>query len=106
MLAAREGKGAAVTALVENNASVDLQNTNGTTALNFASQYNRTSVVKYLVGVGADQSLKDNSGETALDRATSWGYAEVVAILKNPEKVRAVRSTSPSLPFFLNITAV
>ena len=101
MWAAANGKGAAVTALVENDASVDLQNKSGTTALIFASSYNHASVVTYLVGVGADQSIKSSRGGTALDWATERGYAEVVAILKNAaEKVRAVRSTSPSLPFF------
>lgn len=106
MGATNRGNGAAVTALVENNASVDLQDEHGNTPLYYASRNNQPSIVKCLVGVGADQSIKDNNGRTALDIATNRGYAEVVAILKNPEKVRAVRPTSPSLPLFLNITAV
>ena len=86
------GEGAAVTTLVENGASLDLQDTSGDTALIWASRGNELSIVKYLVGMGADQTIKGNSGKTALDRATEKGHAEVVAILKNPEKVGAFRS--------------
>lgn len=99
MVAARDGKGAAVTALVENDASLDLQDEDGWTALMKASFNNHTSIVTYLVGVGADQSIKGSDGETALDYATEEGYAEVVAILKNAEKVRAVRQPLQVCPF-------
>ena len=87
MYAASSGEGAAVTTLVEKGASLDLQSKRGRTALIWASHENYTSIVKYLVGMGADQTLKANSGYTALDEATANGHAEVVAILKNPEKV-------------------
>ena len=89
MYAAEEGKGAAVTTLVENGAALDLQTNAGWTALIYASADNYTSIIKFLVGMGADQTLKDINGYTALFIATQQGHAEVVAILKNPEKVRA-----------------
>eukprot|EP00729_Bicosta_minor_P027079 gene27079-7333_t len=86
IIAAMYGKGAAVTTLVENGASLDLQNRFGSTALYLASNNNYPSIVKYLVGLGANLSIKTSFGETALDIATGDGNAEVVAILKNAEK--------------------
>ena len=101
--AARNGKGAAVTTLVENGASLDLQDNYGSTALLIASYNNYPSIVKYLVGMGANQTLKDSDG-TALDNATKKGNAEVVAILKNPEKVGA--SSFPSYILQSQLTQV
>ena len=84
---------AAVTTLVEHGALLDLQTTSGwirTTALMCASIGNHPSIVTFLVGMGADQSIKSD-GKTALDFVTKMvGRAEVVGILKNPEKVGAV----------------
>ena len=94
--ASAEGNGAAVTTLVEAGALLDLQEDKyGMTALIMASNNNSTSIVKYLVGMGADPAIKSRFGMTALDYATEKGHAEVVAILKNPEKVRA--GSSPLL---------
>ena len=89
MEAAYEGKGSAVTTLVEYGASLDLQDTYGQTALYYASAFDHPSIVTFLVGMGADQTIKSSSGKTALDWATQNGNAEVVAVLKNPEKVSA-----------------
>ena len=51
--------------------------------------------------MGADRSIKTSKGETALDLATKEGCAEVVAILKNPEKVGAVGSPHQCAGHFL-----
>lgn len=105
------GKGAAVTTLVEQGASLDLKNNLGGTALYYASVKNYPSIVKYLVAMGAKLGIDFSErgsrfGRTVLNEATSRGHAEVVAILKNPEKVGTLLFliTSPSHAYTSHLT--
>ena len=91
MWAARNGYGAAVSALVEAGATVDLQNEYGSTALIIASLHNHPAVVTFLLGKGSDVTLTRSDGKTALDNADEKGHAEVVEILRAHRRAKAQR---------------
>src|SRR5690606_2102738 len=64
-----------------NNANIDIQNSDGDTALMMASQYGNTEIVKLLIENNANIHIKDNNGETALIWALRCGYIKTVKLL-------------------------
>lgn len=61
---------------------INLQTTDGHTALMFATHLDRAEIVKKLLEAGADWSIKNNLNETALDLAKKQSHLEIVAILE------------------------
>jgi Ankyrin repeats (3 copies) len=80
-LAAFEGDLPCVTVLYENGAHVDLQNSNGGTAIMAACWQGGLDVIKYLVSKGADIDKTTKMGGTALMGAAVTGKSEVVKFL-------------------------
>ena len=87
MEAARKGLTATMQAHLDADASIDQQDTDGFTALHFASYNNHPSAVTLLLAHNADPSIKHAFGDTALDIAKEEGHGEVIAILARPVKV-------------------
>lgn len=82
MIAAKEGKEAAVQVLINGGADVNLQNKVGMTALMFASQLGHADVVAALVAANAKVNLMNNEGATARLLAKEGGHDAVDMILK------------------------
>lgn len=83
MIAASEGHGETVTALVEAGGDVNATNALGRTALMFASSYGFLAIVNDLLAHRADPNIvpKDSTGWTALIAAAHNGHREVVTTL-------------------------
>ena len=67
--------------LIENGANLNATNNNGTTALTFATQYNKVDIVKLLLEQKADATIKDNDNKTALDYAEAKGFSAIATLL-------------------------
>jgi len=61
---------------------INAQDNSGRTALNRASWYGHTEIVRILIQAGAQVNIKDDDGDTALYWASYKGYTEVVRLLK------------------------
>ena len=61
----------AVQLLLQNNATVDVTDNMGNTALLLAVLYGHEKIVELLIGVGADVNIIDNNGISALMLSTS-----------------------------------
>ena len=55
----------------------------GNTALMYAAEYGRSSVMTLLLAAGADVTFRDRDGETALMTAQRRGDAIIVQLLKS-----------------------
>ena len=80
---------------LDSGVSVDLQTSEGWTALMLTSFHGRTEVVRLLLGKGAAVDEKDNDGKTALMLAC--GHMEVVQLLlrKGAVSTRRARAAGP-----------
>ena len=70
-----------INSLVVKGADLDLQNSEGKTALLMACQQGYHENVAFLLQKGASMNLRDNKGKTALITACQQGYHESVAVL-------------------------
>lgn len=70
-----------VSVLLDNGASVDLENDRGNTALMFAARAGYPSVCRLLLKNGASLSHVNQSNDTALIAAVSHGHASVCSLL-------------------------
>ncbi|MBF0133560.1 MAG: ankyrin repeat domain-containing protein [Magnetococcales bacterium] len=82
MVAAKDGKGDAVQALIDGGADVNAQNKDGMTALMFASQRGHADVVAVLVAANAKVNMMNNDGATARLLAKEGGHDAVDMMLK------------------------
>ena len=69
LLAASEGKGRSLEALLSNQADPNFQNSDGETALTFAAANDHLQIAKLLFDAGALVNHQDRSGATAADWA-------------------------------------
>jgi serine/threonine-protein phosphatase 6 regulatory ankyrin repeat subunit B len=82
MLASYKGHIEIAKLLLEKGASLDIQNTNGNTALIRASSYGHTEIVEILIQKGAKLDIQDiNFYNTALMFASYRGHTEIVRLL-------------------------
>ncbi len=79
--AASQGHTAILSYLLDNGASLNIQNKFKWTPLYVAADKGHTEVVKALLASGADVKPKDVDGYTALHAAASKGHAEIVKLL-------------------------
>ena len=79
--AVRNGDYAAVRALVEASANVDVAEPDGTTALHWAVRQDRSGIAKLLLRARADANAANRYGITPLSLAGTNGNAETVALL-------------------------
>jgi ankyrin repeat protein len=70
-----------VATLLAAHAHVDLQASDGTTALMAAAVSNAPGSVEMLLKAGANPSLKDHEGRSALDLANQYGATKVIPLL-------------------------
>lgn len=82
-IAAAQGAGSAVSALLRAGGDPNLRNDSGRTALMFAASYGHTAIARDLVDHGADLNTasSDELGWTALIAAACNGRAETVGLL-------------------------
>ena len=69
-------------ALGRKGAAINLQDSDGWTALILASYYGREAVARLLLERGADATLRSSIGRTALSWARIRNHAAVVALLE------------------------
>ena len=81
MKAARRGHVSGVRILLNAQAHMNLQNTNGYTALHYSSSGGNLVITELLLSAGADSSLLTIDGQTALDLALASEHAEVCQLL-------------------------
>lgn len=72
---------ATVSVLLDHDATVDLQDNRGRTALMIAAQMGHAEVVERLIAAGARTGLKDKDGQTAGDLAAGAERDGIVALL-------------------------
>ena len=80
-VAAKEGLGETVRALLETGAEVDHVNNLGRTALWGAALHGRVEALQALLAAGAEVDHEDNRGQSALGHAASNGKVEAVQAL-------------------------
>ena len=68
-----------VKSLLEHNAKVDFQDTNGVSPLFIASQNGYIGMVKVLLEKGAQVDLRPSTGKSSLMAASHNGHVEVVS---------------------------
>jgi ankyrin repeat protein len=72
--------------LLDNGATIDLQNRVGWTALHAAAVVGNLEVVQMLIVRGARLDIKDNVGKTAAEWALEIGHADIVHLLTACER--------------------
>ena len=92
MCAALSGHLSCVTALLEANASIDLQNQNGVSALILAARDGHGEVVTALIEANASIDLQDEWGDSALMLAAEKGYPSCVRSLLDVGAAAAARA--------------
>ena len=69
-------------ALADAGAELDLQTSDGSTALHLAAANNKPTVVRLLVSRGTNQTIKDDFGRTAREDAVKFGNTESADLLR------------------------
>ena len=69
--------------LLEKNADTNIADSNGTTALHYATLFKQPDIVKLLVKAGAKTDVKDGRGQSALDYAVLNNNDQILKILSN-----------------------
>jgi len=69
--------------LIQNSNKIDVQNTEGNTALHIAAMYDKPECLKLLLRGGADSNMKNKEGKTCLAIADEKGFSEIIEILKD-----------------------
>ena len=81
MGAAAHGHERVVELLIRRGAEINLQSSDGVTALMGAALFNHPAVVRRLLQAGADTAARTENGWTALQWAKEKGNAECVMVL-------------------------
>lgn len=68
--------------LLKHGADVNAKNSQGTTALIYATQANNIVLVKLLLESGANKTLAEKSGKTALSYAKQNSFTELIKLLE------------------------
>ena len=69
--------------LLDLGADANIPDTNGTTALHYATRFTNKEIIKLLVAYGADMNFKDSKGYSALDYALLDKDESILKLLKN-----------------------
>lgn len=81
MRAAASGNLDTVAALLEHGADVNVQDTEGSTALHWSVNGHATEIVRVLISHGANVNIQDQAGDTPLMLASGWGNTVLVRLL-------------------------
>jgi len=80
--AALKGDGAKIQDVINNKGvDVDLRDSDGRTALDWAAVRGEASIVQLLLNKGADAGSRDNQRQTPLHKAARWGNSHIVPFL-------------------------
>ena len=82
MYAVDKGRVHIVKILLEHGAKVNIRDTNGRTALTYASGKGYDTITKDLLDAKADTNNLDNYGKTPLSYAVENDFQEIVKLLK------------------------
>lgn len=82
MAAIVKGNNEVAKLLIDKKADVNAADTNGTTALIYAVQFQNVEILKLLVETKVDKSHKDNDGKTAFEHAVFAGNETIINLLK------------------------
>ncbi len=69
--------------LLDKKADTNIADSNGTTALHYATLFNKPDIVKLLVNAGAESDIKDGRGQSAFDYAVLNDNDQILKLLKN-----------------------
>lgn len=69
--------------LIEQKANIDISDSNGTTALIYATNFKNYEIVSLLIKTGADYNKEDNRGNSALEYAILMDDDKLIETLKN-----------------------
>lgn len=83
---------AAIARLLDENASLEVSDARGFTAMHLAGLHGLGKVAQRLIDAGADRRPRDKLGRTPYDLALQHGYADVAA------EFEPLRSATPPLP--------
>lgn len=81
MAAVMSGDMVIVQKLIQKNADLNQVDTQGKTALLYATFFNKTEIAKALISAGANKNSVGNDGKTALDYATFNKNTELIILL-------------------------
>ena len=84
--AAYYGHDTVIPLLLEADAQIDAQTSNGYTPLMFASYWGNEAAVRELLKGNPNLDLKDNNGKTALDKARKGNHQSIVDLLVNHKR--------------------
>lgn len=82
MAAVVKGNLELVRKLLHSNANPNLTDTNGVTALMFATQFKHRPIIDLLLSKNADKTIVDKNGRTAFEIATSTADDVIINLLK------------------------
>ena len=83
MAASFKGQTLLVQHLLENNANPNITDSNGTSALIYATMIKSNEIISLLLKYKADKMHKDNQGKTAIDFAILDNDKQIIELLKN-----------------------
>ena len=81
--AASDGQTSTIKYLLDNNVSINTQDSNGCTPVVIAAQHDKQNCCIYLSKNGADMALCDNNGDTALHWAAYKGFGPLLGLLSH-----------------------
>lgn len=82
MAAVFKGDDVIVDILLKYKADVNITDTNGITALHYATMFNNTKMSMKLIKAGAKADIKDINGKTAYDYAKNYNNKEIITLIK------------------------
>lgn len=85
--------------LLRRGAELNGVSCDGYTPLTAAIHFGASQTLRALIALGADLSAKDGFGRTPLDTARERGDADIIEILKHPERVEAYWATETEAEF-------
>ena len=77
-----KGNNEIATFLIQSKADINAADSNGTTALIYAVQFQNTTILKLLMENKVDKNHKDQEGKTAFEYAVFSGNEEIINLLK------------------------
>ncbi|XP_029434484.1 E3 ubiquitin-protein ligase MIB2 isoform X2 [Rhinatrema bivittatum] len=104
-VASHLGRLAVVKALLQAQASIDLQDEEGDTALQYAAFGNQAEVARLLLAKGANADLQNNAKCTALYIAVNKGFPDVVRVLCTRNMAVNLQDSCGDTPLHYAITA-
>eukprot|EP00795_Rhopilema_esculentum_P008390 gene8390-14367_t len=88
--------------LTQNSSKIDVQNTEGNTALHIATILDKPECVKLLLRGGCKSSIVNNEGKVCLSIATERGSKEIIELLKDVQEGKIQRLDNVKIDWGIN----